>query len=414
MRNTGMRIFAVMFAMMFLLGCASAAFAEGDWTCPNCGRVNSADANFCGGCRSSKPQAVYNVETLANARECPSCGKIGPMSDNFCTNCGGDYASSRPDAYLAEKPVWNSVAFASEGSEALSGTMRDKGQMDRYTFVPAVDGVYGLVLSEAKSGFKLKIGISDSQGKMINTWFGVSGGDCINAELEAGVMYSIDIYQYDETGSYTVSLCKASPVRSIDGVTFISDSMFFEDQQNRYVFTAPVTGVWRIFVKECNKGFKTDLTITDTQGYTIKSGWGYERDEGLTATLTAGQRYYLTAEQQSSLDSYVLGVMCPRKVLDISGCKAVGDEITYKDEELRYAYTAPVSGEYRFTMRFMKAGVKCDIEITDADGYTVKSGWGYGAGDSMKVSLEAGRTYTVVLSQQSGLGACTMGISHGE
>ncbi len=75
------RASALFLALILILG-ASAAFAEGAWTCPACGRSGNT-GQFCPDCGSVRPPDTWT---------CPACGRSG-NEDRFCPDCG----AARPD-----------------------------------------------------------------------------------------------------------------------------------------------------------------------------------------------------------------------------------------------------------------------------------------------------------------------------
>jgi len=54
--------------------------------CPNCGKLNTPGAKFCGGCGNSiEPEPK---PTEQDGMACPNCGFINPSGTKFCGECG--------------------------------------------------------------------------------------------------------------------------------------------------------------------------------------------------------------------------------------------------------------------------------------------------------------------------------------
>ena len=69
------RLLSAMVVLVFLISC-SAAVAEENWVCPECGRENTL--NFCPNCGAERPGPKTWI-----------CSKCGFENDlNFCANCG--------------------------------------------------------------------------------------------------------------------------------------------------------------------------------------------------------------------------------------------------------------------------------------------------------------------------------------
>ena len=66
----------------------SKTVAHGDFDCPRCGRVVSAQFNFC-------PTCQYNLRP-----NCPQCRRQIRPGDHFCPHCGFGLESGAPAASL--------------------------------------------------------------------------------------------------------------------------------------------------------------------------------------------------------------------------------------------------------------------------------------------------------------------------
>ena len=100
-------LFAVL--LMLTAGLCACALAD-DWTCPQCGRENREDMNFCGNCRTERPAEYCPVTSaMINAWVCSACGHVCPEEDHFCTKCGADHYAADPKAVLTARPVLDEV-----------------------------------------------------------------------------------------------------------------------------------------------------------------------------------------------------------------------------------------------------------------------------------------------------------------
>ena len=108
--KTFQRIGTACLACLLVLTCllcpaAQAGGAEGDWICPTCGRNNTAEMNFCGGCRTAKPAIEIALSDDINAWGCSGCSHICPAGDLFCTKCGTDHYDTDRPAIQIDKTV---------------------------------------------------------------------------------------------------------------------------------------------------------------------------------------------------------------------------------------------------------------------------------------------------------------------
>ena len=96
-------------AACFLLGSSIAFAAEGEWTCPKCGAVNTT--YFCTKCGCKKPDELI----------CPGCQKAYPIDTDalYCGDCGTKLREDAVPYYRYEGPGFDTpeeaVAFFLEG-----------------------------------------------------------------------------------------------------------------------------------------------------------------------------------------------------------------------------------------------------------------------------------------------------------
>ena len=97
----------------------SAAMAEDEWTCENCG--SEALGNFCSNCGSSRPDETWT---------CINCGREN--QGNFCSNCG----AAKPEGEMWQCPVCGE--YATGGSCANCEANGLNGDMLTYYYARSV------------------------------------------------------------------------------------------------------------------------------------------------------------------------------------------------------------------------------------------------------------------------------------
>lgn len=144
------------------------------------------------------------------------------------------------------------------------------GQKNEYIFVPSLDGIYRFDLCDVISGVSFKCQVFDSLNFPQKERNGVGGGDGFNVNLNAGEVYTIRISQYNNVGSYTLSIGKQQPTQDISGQNGVAGSITYANQDNIYIFTPSSSGEYTFNFMNMVSGFSVKFKVYDTLEYIIK------------------------------------------------------------------------------------------------------------------------------------------------
>ena len=403
-RKAVSRCLAAVLLLVCVLGTA-AALADGNWICPNCGRENVAEANFCGGCRTAKPQEAADVRNAdINAWMCSSCGKIVSSGDSFCINCGMDHLASDTPAILVPAVVPEETAFGPATVERIAWRAED-GKLS-YRLTIENSGTHYLWIADQKAEMQFLMTVKDEQGNKIaeNDFYLNKASITLNSSK--GKKYNVEVRCDTNSGSYTLCIGRAKPVQEVQEYGIIRDSMSFERQKNRYKIVPTITGLHSVEILESQKGFTIKGCIKDSDNYTVvASDFGMEKGWTIRAKLKAGETYYIEFTQCEALGDYALMIGRPKKTVNISGCGAFGDSHYYVKQANVYEYTAQRTGTHRFVLSQIAQGNEVDLEINDAWGYTVARFDRMHREWYREAELTAGETYKIVVRQYEGLGS---------
>ena len=131
--KTVKKALAVLLSVLLVLGSACSFAEGGEWTCPDCGAVNTT--NFCTKCGAKKPDEII----------CPTCGAKYPAGTDtaFCGDCGTklQQAASRSVKYEGDGFATPEEALTCymEGLknldfEQMLGAFAWETQMEHYSF----------------------------------------------------------------------------------------------------------------------------------------------------------------------------------------------------------------------------------------------------------------------------------------
>jgi len=175
----------------------------------------------------------------------------------------------------------------------------------------------------------------------------------------------------------------------------------YKDKLIVRTYKAPLTGTYRFdFKLTSNANARFRFFIKDSTNLQIVNEYNIGSSNGVTKNLIGGETYRLYFEQQTDFSTFEMKIGVPHPEVDIQG-QSKNDSITYKDQNNHYRYTAPKTGKYR---------IECDpsdytayyyLSVTDATGVKKSNERFHGLGGDT-VTLEAGQTYNIVVSQSDG------------
>ena len=106
MKKAVIRLFAVVLAVMLVLGITGVLADSEAWECTSCGATGNT-GNFCSNCGTARPASDW---------ACANCGQTG-NTGNFCSNCG----AAKPDVNAAPAAAPAAVPTVSEWLEQIPG-----------------------------------------------------------------------------------------------------------------------------------------------------------------------------------------------------------------------------------------------------------------------------------------------------
>lgn len=217
---------------------------------------------------------------------------------------------------------------------SISGSINDDVSENRYTFTAEVAGAYRFY-TDLSSGGHVRIRISGQNDEIIT-----SGIDALTTDLEANKTYIISIENQNGPCDYSLKIGIPAETSIITEGALIEGSITYQDQIDKYLYTAPINGIYR-FDTELSAGGKVRVQVSGENGNFIDSGIN-----GLTIDLEAGKTYLLSIEYYNGPCDYTVNTGVPIQISDISGSTFISGDITYQDQKDKYYYSASTSGTY--------------------------------------------------------------------
>ena len=258
---------------------------------------------------------------------------------------------------------------------SISGNITYQDQKDKYSYTAAISGTYRFDTNLSSAG-EVRVQIFGENGKSIN--YGINA---LTIDLEAGKTYVLSIEYRNGPCDYTVNIGVPIAISDMTGNTSISGKINFQDQKDRYYYTAPTNGTYR-FDSNLSAGGEVRVRISGENGNSINYA-----TNALTIDLEAGKTYILSVEYRNGPCDYDISVGVPIPITNITGYSSVTGNITYQDQKDKYYYTAPISGTYCFNTN-LSAGGEVRVRISGENGNSLN----YGT-NTLTMNLEAGKTY---------------------
>mgnify|MGYP005767133695 CR=1 FL=1 len=179
-------------------------------------------------------------------------------------------------------------------------------------------------------------------------------------------------------------------IEDITAETSISGKITYEGQEDKYLYTASVSGTY-LFSTDLSSGGSVKVAIDGENGKNIK----YNYDE-LVIDLEAGKTYILCIGYANGPCDYTVDIGVPNEIKDITGKTSVSGSITYKEQGDKYRYTVEVSGTYHFSTD-LSAGGSVKVSIDGENGKNIKYNY-----NKLTIDLEAGKTYILCIEYANG------------
>ena len=205
------------------------------------------------------------------------------------------------------------------GEESISGRITEDGQINSYKYTAQVDGTYRFD-ADLSSGGKVRIRISGENEVPLDY-----GTNTLAIDLESGKTYILSIEYYSGVCEYTVNIGTPLSITDISNKTLVAGKITYQDQEDKYYYTAPTSGTYR-FSTDLSSGGKVYVRISGENGTSLDYG-----TNALSIDLEAGKKYILSVEHYSGLCEYTVSIGVPLPITDISNKTLVAGKIAYQD-----------------------------------------------------------------------------------
>ena len=271
-------------------------------------------------------------------------------------------------------------------------------------YVARNEGTHRFEFSDVPNGTDLRLRIYNSGWEEMKSDYDLDNGDGLTVSFVAGESYYIRVEQYREIGPYTLNIGPKKEIADLTNYTLISDSIQYTAQENDYLYVAENDGIYRFEFSNVPNGTDLRLRIYNSGWEEMNSDYDLDNGDGLTEFLTAGETYYIRVEQYREYGTYTLNIGPKKEVVDITNNTAVSDSVQYTDQENDYIFKAKSEGTYILVFSNVLEGNSFRLGVYNSGWEELKSDYNLGNDSGVEISLSAGESYFIRVTQYNGCG----------
>lgn len=184
-------------------------------------------------------------------------------------------------------------------------------QRNCYTFTARADGACRFDMTDVNTHNRIMLEVYDRlDNKMgsLDTYYRSGNGRTVTG-FKAGETYRIYVYQYEEFGTYLLSLYQPKDVVEITEGDIVKDSVEFAGQVNTYSFTASRDGEATFSISELSGERRVGVSVYNDLDEKLYSESYYENGDHFTITnLKTGAHFKIFITEENGLSDYTLTV----------------------------------------------------------------------------------------------------------
>lgn len=228
-----------------------------------------------------------------------------------------------------------------------------------------------------------------------------SFGTCVNCGLLDSAFKL-----YDASGHTQNDLTVSQPVASVYTAEtgFVSTAAGEIAEKNfayKWTLDVKVSGRYFIWINEVYSGYYLKMYIYNSLGERVTYDTSLYNKDGLYMDL-AVDTYTIELYYGSGFTTYNLNVGFAKPTVDISAYSQVSDQIEFTRQIIRYTFTPEVTGTYAFRFAEMTGNAEMYMAIYNRLNERITYNSYLGNGEGLKLDLNAGETYTLVIENAYG------------
>lgn len=258
----------------------------------------------------------FNVKLYITDSAGNRVGGYSGIGNNQGSTCSLEKGCTYSIAVMSYSGVGNYTLTVGQPKEIVEVTSREVvhdsieyiDQVNEYTFIPSISGVYRFDLNDMVNGFNVKLYIYDSLGYRVGGYSGVRNGDGATVEMVADAAYTIRVEQYSDLGEYTLMMGKQLSTQDVTEKNMFTGHVTYTDQNNKYIYTPSTSGEYIFTLRNMVSGFNVKFYVYDSLNYRVGGYSGAKNDSEITVDMNAYEEYTIHLIQYSGYGNYEVSI----------------------------------------------------------------------------------------------------------
>lgn len=291
----------------------------------------------------------------------------------------------------------------------FSGTLSYQGQKDEYYYTAPITGDYRFSFdtSDATANYNFVLLSAKNESMAERSYSNSERG--ITVALNAKETYRIYVEQQEGFPTYKISIGVPRGPAAVKG-TFISQTFQFQDQQDRYSFKAPKSGIYRFDFEINDVTMDYTFFMLSSKKENIAERSYSSGEHGVTVELQKNETYQIIVKQKDGLSTYSVRIGIPQDETTLKA-PVVHGSFRFKDQQNVYYYTPSGTGTYQFHFLSSDETANYYIRVYDSKNASCMDSQFDHYGHMAEADLQAGQKYKIILLQQSKLPTYTVTIT---
>jgi hypothetical protein len=273
-----------------------------------------------------------------------------------------------------------------------------------YKFTAPESGNYRFMFDIDNANYSYNVRLLEKNYKTIRD---CDNNNSFTEELKKDKIYIIEVLQAEGFPKATIKIGIPKAEQEIGSNGLASDVFTFQDQEDVYSFTAPISGKYGfdLSISDVNLTYKVKILDNRNKEVEDKECDLYNSDISyFNPELKKGEKYKLVVgyyDETPDYDvKYSIKINTPNEMKSIK-TNSINDEFTFYGQENIYDYYPSKTADYKIDVDNLNEEMEYKISVFDNKNKEVCSLYNY---NESTLKMISGKKYKIIIEQQELLG----------
>lgn len=273
-----------------------------------------------------------------------------------------------------------------------------------YKFTAPESGNYRFMFDIDNANYSYNVRLLEKNYKTIRD---CDNNNSFTEELTKDKIYIIEVSQAEGFPKATIKIGIPKAEQEIGSNGLVSDVFTFQDQEDVYFFTAPISGKYGfdLSISDANLTYKVKILDNRNKEVEGKECDLYNSDISyFNPELKKGEKYKLVVgyyDETPDYDvKYSVKINTPNEMKSIK-TNSINDEFTFYGQENIYDYYPSKTADYKIDVDNLNEEMEYKISVFDNKNKEVCSLYNY---NESTLKMISGKKYKIIIEQQELLG----------